>query len=58
MNTRSYLPEKYVCDETGFDYDIWRPKGKKREKGHLKMLYCPICDLEHNFTKKEEQCQN
>jgi hypothetical protein len=43
--------ERYKCPTCIFIMTIWRNQGEKREKGHKKKLFCPFCDIEHNFDK-------
>ena len=39
----------FICPECGNQIPIMRNHGKRREKYHIKDLYCPFCG-------KEQQC--
>lgn len=41
----------FVCPECGLELPIPRNHGKQREKGHIKDLYCPICNKIQKFTE-------
>lgn len=45
--------EHYMCPKCKFIWEIPRPMARKREKSHLKKLYCYRCDDEFNFVKVE-----
>ena len=32
-----------VCTECGNNAFIWRLSSKRRAKGHVKHMYCPVC---------------
>ena len=34
----------FVCPECGNKFPIPRPNNKRREKGHIKDLWCPFCE--------------
>ena len=42
----------FYCTKCGqFTYSIRRLKGQEREPGHLKRLWCPFCNEEHNCVE-------
>lgn len=45
--------EYYACPDCQFGYTIWRMRGRGREKDHLKKLYCPNCNEDKNFKKRD-----
>lgn len=34
----------FICPECGGKFPLPRRQSKKREKGHIKDLYCPYCN--------------
>ena len=48
-NPRNLLISDFYCTRCGSkNYPVWRIKGKEREIGHLKNLYCLNCGRETN----------
>jgi hypothetical protein len=46
---------RFFCTECGNEsMPIYRPKGKMREAGHLKKLYCLYCKKEVNHAEVRE----
>ena len=43
--------EYYICPECGFEFPI--PRERRREKGHIKDLWCPICKVEQKMVKEQ-----
>ena len=42
----------FYCTKCGnFTYSIRRLQGQEREPGHLKRLWCPFCNEEHNCVE-------
>ena len=41
----------FICPECGLEFPIPRKIGQQREKGHIKDLYCPICNKIQKFTE-------
>jgi hypothetical protein len=49
MNTNNVTFSEFYCTNCGNKvFDIPRRKGREREGGHLKVLYCLFCKEEHN----------
>lgn len=46
-----YTISQFVCLECGNKFPLPRPMNQKREKYHIKDLYCPHCK---KITKTEE----
>ncbi len=42
------------CPECGLDFPIPRYRGRKREEGHIKDLYCPRCKAVRKMIEEEE----
>ena len=38
-----YSISKFICPDCGKSMYVSRPKGKMRENGHIKDLWCPTC---------------
>lgn len=43
MRGNKFVISNFVCKECGGIFPLPRPKSKKREKGHIKDLWCPFC---------------
>lgn len=43
QNRCKYEISKCICPECGKQFPIPRIKGNRREKGHVKNLWCPFC---------------
>ena len=54
MKQRKFEIHDFYCPDCNFKYSLPRSKGKLKEKGHLKKLYCLICQEEKNFI----ECNN
>ena len=50
-NLTKQIEELYKCPVCELTLSIWRKKGKQRESGHLKSMYCPACEYVKNFIK-------
>jgi len=48
--------EYYICPECGMKFPI--PRKKRREKGHIKDLWCPGCKKIQKFVKGEQYESN
>lgn len=42
------------CPWCGFQMPIFRRAAKGRKIGHLKKMWCPKCQHEHNFVQLDE----
>lgn len=51
---RMTISDLYCC-ECGFHMTVPRSRGKQRNKGHLKKLYCVRCKREVNFHEVREK---
>ena len=52
MRKRTNMFTSYLkCSECGKQFPIMRSKGYKREKGHIKDLWCPFCKSESKFKE-------
>jgi ssDNA-binding Zn-finger/Zn-ribbon topoisomerase 1 len=47
--------EMYSCPDCGFQFPVWRTKGRRRSKEHVKSLYCPKCDDQKQFVRIEDR---
>lgn len=43
MRVNHYEISYFVCPECGNKFPIPRPKSMRREKNHIKDLWCPFC---------------
>lgn len=45
MSTRARSTEihEFICPDCGRRFPIPRKKSNRREKGHVKDIYCPFC---------------
>lgn len=43
MRVNEYTISDFICPECGRSFPLPRQKSKRREKGHIKDLYCPFC---------------
>ena len=51
-NERNILTSRFFCTQCGKEtISIARTKGKQRESGHLKKLYCLNCKKENNCVE-------
>ena len=48
---RGASAEVYKCPCWRYTQRVYRGKGKKRKRNHMKVLYCPICKQYRNFMK-------
>lgn len=49
MRRTNTIPSDFYCTQCGNkNINVWRNKGKEREAGHLKKLYCFTCGKEVN----------
>ena len=39
--------------DCGYNFPVWRPAGRRKEKNHKKWLYCPFCGKMDNFIKAQ-----
>lgn len=46
-----YNISTFVCPECSTEMPIPRWHGHRREKGHIKDLYCPVCKTERKFKE-------
>ena len=46
MRGNKFEISHFVCLECGHEFPLPRPKARRREKGHIKDLYCPFCKKE------------
>ena len=44
MDVRSYNISYFICPNCGNSFPLPRKKSAKRNKGHIKDLYCVYCD--------------
>jgi len=52
MRKRTNMFTSYLtCNKCGKQFPIMRSKGYKREKGHIKDLWCPFCKTESKFKE-------
>lgn len=42
----------FVCMECGMVIPLPRKHGKRRERGHIKDIYCPGCKKETKFRER------
>ena len=53
--TKAMTESKFFCTKCGHEgLPIMRPKGHRREPGHLKKLYCPYCKEVVNHAEVRE----
>lgn len=45
---------RLLCVHSGNVTTIWRRKGRLKQQGHLKKLYCAECGREHNHYELGE----
>lgn len=50
---RDYTISYFHCPNCGLQMSVPRRKGKPREKGHIKDLYCAHCDAVVKMTENE-----
>lgn len=43
MRENNYEISKFICHECGGEFPLPRQKAKRRNKGHVKDLWCPYC---------------
>ena len=49
----------FYCTQCGSkNFPIWRKRGREREPGHLKKLFCIKCGKEQNFCEIKQFNQN
>lgn len=46
--------EEYICPDCGFNFMVYRLPQARREKGHIKDLYCPFCDEDKGFIESSK----
>ena len=51
MKKRNYVISYFVCPECGKTFPLPRTKSMKRNKGHIKDLYCVYCNKEVKATE-------
>lgn len=54
LNIKYLVEERYRCPVCKFVLPVMRKPGERRGKGHLKVLFCPICNQDINFRKYEK----
>lgn len=48
----NFLASDFYCTQCGSKgLIVWRQRGKEREAGHLKKLFCPSCGEEENCVE-------
>lgn len=47
MKKKRVTIEIYICPECGLKFPI--PRERRREKGHIKDIWCPICKKTQKF---------
>ena len=53
------IQSRFFCTNCGKEtIPCWRKKGKEREPGHLKKLYCIHCKQEYNCVEIRENNKN
>jgi len=50
-----YIISILVCSCCKGEFPIPRRKSHRREKDHIKTLYCPVCKTEREFTEYNER---
>ena len=43
MRTNKYCISQFICPNCGNKFSLPRAKSMRREKGHIKDLWCPYC---------------
>lgn len=43
MRPNKYSISYFMCTECGKKFPLPRPQSQRREKGHVKDLWCPFC---------------
>ena len=51
MKTNRYTISNFICPDCGKAFPLPRPKARRREKGHVKDLYCPFCKKKVKTTE-------
>lgn len=51
MRKRQYEITEFICPQCGNKFPLPRPSGRKREKGHIKDLWCPFCQEKVKFKE-------
>ena len=54
MKRRPFFMSSFVCPVCKTDLQLPRPKSKQREKGHIKDLWCPICQKQRKFEERKQ----
>lgn len=53
------ISDRFFCTQCGHEtLPVLRLPHQKREKGHLKNLYCPYCRTENNCVEVRSDCFN
>ena len=43
MRSHEFTISDFICPKCNHKQSLPRKKGKQREKGHIKNIYCPFC---------------
>lgn len=54
MKTSSFSISTMICPGCGKKMFVPRKRGKKREDGHKKRIWCPYCNKVQNFDEYKE----
>ena len=54
MRRQKFVISHFYCNECKTDMPLPRKRGKMRENGHIKDLYCPVCKKIRKFTERRE----
>lgn len=56
MRKSPYTISNFICPECGGILPLPRMKKSRREKGHMKNIFCPYCQKEQTFqeTRNDE----
>ena len=54
MRKREYIISELKCPVCGQIMTVPRYKSAKREKGHIKTMFCPICKKKRQFRQLDE----
>lgn len=50
---KTLVYEDYLCPSCGNKYPVLRSSGRRRDKKHLKNIYCPFCDMDVDHARIE-----
>jgi len=51
MKRRSYIISRFICPDCGLVMPLPRYKGKQKEHGHVKDIWCPGCYSKKKFVE-------